>query len=609
MGVAVQAIQWKIRRWNVLSLRRMRASFSGTSTRAREQESRPTIQGGPLASRERLKDVAFVVLISALPAVFLVWTLGFYLDDYNALMLMSTSDDQSLWGYYTSLLSGDPKSHLRPVEYAVLAALYWLFGTNPLPYQLFLAALVPACGAMVYLVLVRLTQRRYVALGVSILFALAPHYSSARFWVVAFSPTAVLTLYLVSLYCVLRALDSRGPRLAGWAAGAVVSMLASLFIYEIAFPLFVLTALFFWYRGRQSGQLGAAVAAASYALVLGLTIVAKLGLALDVGNETSYSIAGYQGGLLHHAAYVTSGAIKVNFGTYGVGLPYVVWWIIDHRFSVVVLGTSIVVGVLVFMYLRGVRDRQSLAPGQVGVRWLLWRELVAAGVFLIAAGYGLFVVTGQIYMTSAGIDNRVNIVPALGMAILVVGLLLRATEFVDVRWRSSALSIGVAVLAAAGVLVTNTIAGYWESAYTRQQEVLERLEQALPPDPSNTIVLLDRICPEIGPGVIFLGHYDLAGALRTVYLDTSIEAAVMTDDVAAVRAGVVIGTTWVGIRERRLYPYEKSLVVYDWRSDTLTPLPDRAAALDYLRRTPRIACPPPRSFAWGLRPSRWVPFV
>lgn len=563
----------------------------------------------PLASRERVKDVVFIALVSALPAVFLVAELGFYLDDYNALMLMSTSNDQSLWGLYTSLVSGDPKSHLRPVEYAILAALYWLFGTNPLPYQVFLAALVPVCAAMLYLVLLRLTQRRYVALGVSILFAMAPHYSSARFWVVAFSPTAVLTLYLISLYCVLRALDSRGPRLAGWAAVGGVTMLVSLFVYEIAFPLFVVTAAFFWYRARQGRERAAVVAAASYGLVLVLAIVLKLGLALDVGDETSYSIGGYQGGLLHHAAYVTSGSIKVNFGTYGLGLPYVLWWILDHRFSVVVLGTSVLVGALIFLYLtRGARDRRSLSPMQAGIRWPLWRELVAAGLLLIAAGYSLFVVTGQIYMTSVGIDNRVNIVPALGMAVLVVGLLARATELVDVRWRSGAFSLGIAGLAAAGVLVTNTIAGYWGSAYSRQQDVMERLERALPQDPSHSTLLLDQICPEIGPGIIFLGHYDLAGALRTKYRDTTIEAAVMTDDVNAASSGVVIGTTWVGVTERRVYPYERGLLVYDWRRDSLTRLPDQDAARNYLSETPRIVCPPPRSFAWGIRTSRWVPF-
>lgn len=562
-----------------------------------------------MPARERALDVLFLLLVATLPVVLMISGLGFYLDDYNALMLMSTSDDQSLWGYYASLLSGDPKSHLRPVEYAVLAALYWLFGASPLPYQVFLAALVPLCAAMLYLVVFRLTRRRHVALGVAILFAMAPHYSSARFWVVAFSPTAVLTLYLVSLYCVLRALETRGTRLAAWAAGGCIAMLASLFVYEIALPLFAATAAYFVYRGWASRQREIALGAAAYALVLAVALVVKLGLALEVGEETSYSIAGYQGGLIHHAAYVTSGAIKINFGTYGIGLPYVVWWILDNRFSWIALGSSILVGLLVYLYLARVVRFDPSASSARGVRWPLWRELVAIGLFLIAAGYGLFVVTGQIYMTSVGIDNRVNVVPALGMAVLAVGLLLRVSDFFSAPRRPMVFGAGIAGLAAAGVLVTSTTAGYWSSAYSSQLEVMGKLERALPLDPSNTTVLLDGICPEIGPGIIFLGHYDLAGALRTKYRDTSIKAAVMTDDVRPTRHGVEIATTWVGITERMLYPYGRGLLVYDWRRDSLVPLPDPRAAREYLAESPRLDCPPPRSFVWGIRTSRWAPFA
>jgi hypothetical protein len=195
------------------------------------------------------------------------------------------------------------------------------------------------------------------------------------------------------------------------------------------------------------------------------------------------------------------------------------------------------------------------------------------------------------------------------MAVLVVGLLLRATELLDVRWRSTAFSLGIAVLAAAGVLVTGTIAGYWASAYSRQRDVMERLERALPRGPSQSTLLLDQICPEIGPGIIFLGHYDLAGALRARYRDATIGAAVMTDDVNAASSGVVIATTWVGVTERFVYPYDRRLLVYDWRRDSLARIPDRDAARKYLSETPRISCPPPRSFAWGIRRSRWVPFA
>lgn len=559
-------------------------------------------------SRERVKDVVFLFVVSALPAITYVWTLGFYLDDYYELELMSTSHDQSLWGLYSALLSGDPKSHLRPIEYFGLALLYRLFGTSTVHYHIVLALLVPVCAVALYLVLRRLGQPRFLALGVPIVFAMAPHYSSARFWVVAYSPAVTLTLYLISLYCGLRALESRGRHLVGWIAGGVAAMLVSVFLYEITFPLFVLNALFLWYRARGRTY-GPGRAAASYATALALAVIAKIVLAIRVGSETSYSIGGYEGGLAHHTAYVVSGAIKVNFGTYGIGLPYVLWWIIEHRFSWIVLATSVLVGVVTFLYLaRGVGDLELPSPARRGVRWPAWREFAVAGVLLIAVGYALFVVTGEIYFTSAGIDNRVNIIAAVGIAVLAVGLVLRATALVQRRWRQPAFSLAIASLAAVGVLVTNTIAGYWGSAYTRQKEVIERLRDTLPHNPSNTTVLLDRICPEIGPGIVFLGHYDLAGALRTAYRDPTIGGAVMTHDVDAARPGLVIATTWRGLTERRRYSYRRRLLVYDWHRGSLTPLQDAGAARAYLDRTPRIICPARRGFAWGIHVSRWVPF-
>jgi hypothetical protein len=561
------------------------------------------------ASHGRLLDVLFLALVSVLPALFYLSSLGFYLDDYYELELMSTTDDQSLWGHFTALLSGDPKSHLRPVEYFGLAFLYRLFGTDPLPYQIFLALLVPLCAVAAYLVLRELRQPRFLALGVPILFAAAPHYSSDRFWVVAYSPTASLTLYLISLYSGLRAIEGRGRGNVGWVIAAVTTMLASIFMYEIALPLFVLNALFFWYRARRLGQRDRSVAAAAYASMLALTIATKVVLALWVGTETSYSIGGYQGGLAHHTAYVVSGAMKVNFGTYGIGLPYVLWWIVDNRFSWAVLGASALVATLTFLYLtRGARNLE-LAPLRSGLRWPAWRELVVAGVLLIAVGYAQFVVTGEIYFSSAGIDNRVNIVAALGVAVLAIGLLLRATAFVPPTWRRRAFALAVALLAGVGVFVTNTLADYWGSAYSRQKDVIARLEVALPQDPSHTTVLLDRICPEIGPGIIFLGHYDLAGALRTAYRDTTLDAGVMTDDITAGRSALVIGTTWLGARETRSYPYRRRLLVYDWRRAAITRLPDADAARTYLAERPRVTCPPRRGFVWGLRTSRWIPFA
>jgi hypothetical protein len=561
-----------------------------------------------LSARERVEDVAFLVLVSSVPVALFVSGLGFYLDDYVTFSYLTTADEQSFWSEYSQLRDGDPKSQLRPLEYAVLTALHRLFGTNPLPYQIFLAALVPACAAMLYLVLRRLTRDRHVALGVAVLFALAPHYTSARFWVAAFSPTAVLTLFLTSLYCVLRTLESRGTRRACWIAAGCVAMLLSLFVYEIALPLFVLTAAFLGWRARRGGDRGARLTAVSYGGVLVLAIAVKLALALELGAEGSYSVGGYEGGLLHHIGYVTSGAVKINFGTYGIGLPYVLWWIIDHRFSWAVLAVSIIVGAVVFLYVtRRARDGGSLLASR-GTRWPLWLQLVAAGPVLVATGYGLFVVTGQVYMTSVGIDNRVNVVPALGMALLAVGLLLRAAEWARPERRRTVFWLGIAGLASAGALVTSSVARYWESAYSRQQAIMAELGRALPPDPSGSTVLLDGVCPEIGPGVVYYGTYDFEAALQTRYRDRSIHGTLLTDDVRATRAGLDIGTTWLRT-ERRLVPYDRRLLVYDSVRGSARRITDRRAALEYLGETPRISCPARRGFAWGVRIGRWVPFV
>lgn len=560
------------------------------------------------AARERVSDVALVVLVSLLPVVVYVSGLGFYLDDYVTLSYLTTADHQSLWSEYTELRNGDPKSQLRPLEYAVLTVLYRLFGANPLPHQVFMAALVPACAAMAYLVLRRLTRERHVALGVAVLFALAPHYTSARFWVAAFSPTAVLTLFLASVYCVLRALESRGARLYSWVAAACVAMVLSLFVYEIALPLFVLTAAFLAWRARGGRDRAALLTAVSYGGVLVLSLALKLALALRLGHEGSYSVGGYEGGLLHQIGYVTSGAVKINFGTYGLGLPYVVWWIVDHRFDWVALAAAVVVGAVVFLLVaRGARDGESIVTSQ-GARRPLWLLLVAAGLVIVATGYGLFVVTGQVYMTSVGIDNRVNAVPALGMALLAVGLLLRVTEWVRPEWRSTAFALGIAVLASAGALITSTVASYWESAYGRQQEVMAQLTRALPSDPSGSTILLDGVCPEIGPGVVYYGTYDFEAALQTRYRDRSLHGTLLTDDVRATGAGIDIGTTWLHT-ERRLVRYGQGLLVYEPARSSLTPIPDRHTALEYLAGTPRTSCPPRRSFAWGVGTGRWVPFL
>jgi hypothetical protein len=544
--------------------------------------------------------------VTSLPALFYTRGLGFYLDDHLFLGIMSSSDDPSIGGLFGAL-SADPKAHLRPVEYSLIAAAYRLFGANPLPYHIALAALVPTCAVALYAVLVRLRLPRSLALATPVLFAAAPHYSSDKFWPDAFSPTLSLTLALISVYAGLSAVEERGPRAWGWLTVAGAAMLASIFLYEITLPLFAVAALYHWLRAwRESGRWR--YTAAVLTVVLVGALVVKLAAAVRVGRETSYGV-GFEDGFLHHMAYLLSGAVKVNFGTYGLGLPYVLSWIVLHRLTWSAVVAGALVGLTAFVYLTRGADLSGVSQELQAWRGRpAWRHLAAAGLCVVIIGYGLFLTGANVYFTSAGIDNRVNIIAALGMVLIALALLLRALQFVSVARRPTVFALTVAVLAAVGTFITTSIASYWHEAADRQRDVLSGLRAALPADPARTTVILDGVCPEVGPGIVFTAHYDLGGALQTIYRDPTIQGAVMTPVVSVESRGVVLITMVYDRTERQFYPYRPTLVVYDSRRRTLYPLASPAGARSYFASAPRLSCPPLRSFAWGLRTSRYLPF-
>jgi hypothetical protein len=552
----------------------------------------------------RLPAALVVAAVAAIPAAFYVAGLGFYLDDHYFLGIMSTSHDHSIPGLFDALETDDPKARLRPAMYAGLAVLFRVFGTNPLPYHLFVAALVPLCAVLLYLILDQVRAPAFVALGVPVVFAAAPHYSTDRFWLASYAAPASLALALAGIYALLRASEAQGRRFAGWLVAGGAAVVLSVLFYEVVVPLVMVAVIALWYRRRT----GFGRAAVLLSLALAGVLVYKAIATTSLGGDSSYRL-GYDGGFAHHLGYLVSGSVKVNFGTYGLALPYVVFWIFAHRPTATAVAASLLVGVIVFAYFaRSGRDLELPAPSRQGRR--LWLPFAAAGIALIVIGYGSFLVTGAIYFTSAGIDNRVNIVAAIGVAVLAVGLLLWAIQLLPARRQALGFGVGIALLAATGTLITNTLADYWIAASTRQREVVADLRATLPPKLSGTTVVLDGVCPEIGPGIVFAASYDLAGELRSRYHDPTIRAPVTTPVVAAQARGLAISTVLFGkTGTPRLYPYRPRLVVYDQRRRSTTLLRDTAAARRYLATTPRQSCPPLRSFVWGIHTSRLVPFA
>jgi hypothetical protein len=384
-----------------------------------------------------------------------------------------------------------------------------------------------------------------------------------------------------------------------------MAMVLSVLLYEVAVPLLIVFVAALLYRGR-TGSRSMRITAVSSSLLLGGVLVYKVVASTTLTTGTSYQL-GYGSGFLHHMGYLVSGSVKVNFGTYGLALPYVVWWIFAHRLTWSAAVASVLVGAVVFAYFRRRRDLELPAPRQNGTP--IWRLLAGAGVALIALGYASFLVTEEIYFTSAGIDNRVNIVAALGVAVLALGLVLGVIQWLPGRRQAAGFAVGLALLAATGTLITSTLADYWVSASARQDEVVSRLIRALPTKLQNSTVVLDGVCPEIGPGVVFAAPHDLAGFLRRHYHDPTIRANVATTGPVGVESGDLVISAALPWRTIPLsYPYGAHLFVYDWPRRSIVVFRDAAAAQRYLAATPRPSCPPLRSFAWGIHTSRFVPF-
>jgi hypothetical protein len=548
-----------------------------------------------------------VAAVAAIPAAFYVTGLGFYLDDHYFLGVMSTSHDRSVPGLFEALVNDDPKAWGRPGMYLGLAAFFRLFGTNPLPYHLVVATLVPACAVLLYLILDRLRTRRFLVLGAPIVFAAAPHYSTDRFWLASYAAPASVALALASLYALLRVCEAHGRPLAGWLLVGELALVLSVLMYEVAVPLLIVVVIFLWYRGRM-GFGNSRIAAVASSLSLTGVLVFKVIATATLAAGSSHQF-GYQTGFVHHIGYLVSGSVKVNFGTYGLAIPYVIWWILVHRPTWTAVAASLLVGTVVFGYLaRNGPELELPAPRTDGTR--IWRLLAAAGLVLIVIGYASFLVTGDIYFTSAGIDNRVNIVAAIGVAVLAVGLGLRAIQWLPARRQALGFAAGITLLAATGTFITNTLADYWVAASTRQREVVASLSDALPAKLSNATVVLDGVCPEIGPGIVFTAPYDLTGALRTRYHVPTIQAPVATTVVSAESRGLIISTVLFGrTSPPHVYRYRPRLLVYDWSRGSIVALRGAAAARRYLASTPRLSCPPLRSFAWGIHTSRFVPFA
>jgi hypothetical protein len=535
-------------------------------------------------ARSALYDSLFLAAIVVLSSLPYVGSLGLYSDDWAFLSALHTSD-----GTYLGLLASVMPMELatRPVQGLVLAGLYWLFGIDPLGYHLTNTAILTAAVLLFYHSLRLLGLPRVIAVAVPLVFGLLPHYSTDRFWIAAFQANVSVSLYFLSLYSDLRFVSRPSPAGWLWKAVAAVALVGSVLAYEVTALLLLVNVivLVLFARARRGDdrvrRIGpTALGAAANVAFLLLTIGYKL---------TTTVRADVASGYRYRALRILTEAVPVHFGEYGVGMPIRVAQALREYPDGLVIATSLLIGTMVGGYilliLRG--------GGAARDRGVSWPGMIMAGGALFVAGYGVALMTWEIGFHTTGANNRTAIGATIGVAWVFVGAIgLLSSALPSERIRRLTFSSLVAILAASGALLTNTVALFWVRAAREQETIISRLQQQFPDLEPGSALLIDGICPFEGPAPVFATGWDTTGMLQLTYGDGSLRGDVVKPNTELTPAGV---RTLLFDDVINVYPYGEALIVYNVRTGEAFSLPDRDAARDYMDAVSRPArpdCPP-----------------
>jgi hypothetical protein len=514
-------------------------------------------------------DCFFLAGLVGLSVVLYTAGLGFYSDDWAFLQILETTRDRSYPGLVQGLYEGDVFVQQRPVQVVYLAGLYSAFGLGPLGYHIVNAVVLAVIAVLFYLVLRELVQPRGLAVAAAAVYGLMPNYSSDRFWIAAHQATLSVLFLLVGLLAALHSLRAGRTAAATLTVVSVVALAASGLAYEVTIPLIVLVLGLLAYRARllgllRSGRRGRVFSLLGANLVgLGAVVAFKIEKSIRVGVDQPYG--DYLGDLV-------SGTLRVDLGVYGLGLPYVLFWIVRHAADAAVLGLGACVVGAVTAYLVRVQRSEPEEARVLGLRY------VGAGLATMAVGYAIFVVPTVVSFSSASLGNRIRIAAALGTAALLVGVIALLTSLIRRPAASrSVLAVGVGLLCGAGFVVTNTLARFWVSAYNEQREIVRHLGADVPRLSPGSAVIIDGACFERGGAYVFTGHRDVRGVLTIRYGQSDVDGSAITKPPKIMSGGLSVHT----FGESDFFPYGETLIIYNVAERRAYRLVDRERARRY----------------------------
>jgi hypothetical protein len=295
------------------------------------------------------------------------------------------------------------------------------------------------------------------------------------------------------------------------------------------------------------------------------------------------------GGLRFRLLRIVTEAAPVHFGEYGLTLPLKVASALGTRPDAFLVAASLAIGVAVAAWLFArVRVSEGTFP-----RGAAWPVAILVGGVLFCAGYGMTVMTWEIGFHTTGSNNRTAIGAAIGTAWVFVGVAgwISTVPSTD-RRRWAVFSVLISLLAGGMTLITGYVATFWVAAAREQEALVATLQERLPELPAGTTLLLDGICPFLGPAPVFVTSWDTRGMLRLTYRERTLRGDVLKPDSEWLPEGV---RTVLFDDVIHLYPYGDDLIVFHAGTGASYPLVDAAAAERYVREVGvpgRVVCPP-----------------
>ena len=524
-------------------------------------------------------DAACLALITLLSALPYITKIGFYSDDW---FIVASFHDGRLG--LPALLADFPS---RPLQGLYLASLFKLSGTEPLGYHAVNTAIIALSAVGLYLLLIRLRFGRAEAFASAVVFLLLPQLSTVRVWVAAAQVPLSMLLALISMHAQLSFVQSRKPGLVLLAA---ISAIASVLAYEIfaaliiAFPVGLAFARWKERSIRSSLQSkGIAIAAATVAVALAVTAVLKVLLSerARLMKPYDYLVGAYR-------FFSPSYDWRVDYGpNIFAALDVYAWQTLirwPEALATLVIG-GLAFPTLVVVILSGLIVFKRMSSGEE----VRPKRLALVGFAAFLLGHAVFLVLPGLMFSPSGLANRVSVAAAPGVAMLIVAALIFIVSTLPSRWRRKAIAMSVTLVVIAAMARLVFVEAHWAEASRLQNRILASAKRDLASVPTGSTVILDRVCPYQGPGVVFETWWDTGPAL-SLAMGRKIDGDVISERAKITPRGLV--TSIYG--EAREYPYGDVLYLYDPSSKFLTQLRNLTEARSYF--SARRPAPCPRGF-------------